>query len=98
MVKVTVCIGSSCHLKGSRRVVEDLQCFIREDGLGSAVDLGGAFCVGKCGAEGVSVMVDGVYYPVEPDKTRAFFDAVVAGKARGAGGGDSAGGAAGTAA
>ena len=24
-MKITVCIGSSCHIKGSRRVVDELQ-------------------------------------------------------------------------
>lgn len=27
-MKVTVCIGSSCHIKGSRQVVEQLQYLI----------------------------------------------------------------------
>ena len=30
-MKVTVCIGSSCHIKGSRIVVEQLQQFINEE-------------------------------------------------------------------
>ena len=34
MVKVTVCIGSSCHLKGSRQVVEELQYLINKNNLG----------------------------------------------------------------
>ena len=28
MLKITVCIGSSCHIKGSRQVVEQLQYLI----------------------------------------------------------------------
>ena len=31
MVKVTVCIGSSCHIKGSRQVVEELQYLIKQN-------------------------------------------------------------------
>ena len=30
-MKVTVCIGSSCHIKGSRPVVEKLQELIAQD-------------------------------------------------------------------
>ena len=30
-MKVTVCIGSSCHIKGSRQVVEQLQYLISEN-------------------------------------------------------------------
>ena len=40
-MKVTVCIGSSCHLKGSRRVVEGLQYLIGENNLQEKVELGG---------------------------------------------------------
>ena len=33
-MKVTVCIGSSCHIKGSRKVVESLQELIAKENLG----------------------------------------------------------------
>ena len=49
MVKVTVCIGSSCHLKGSRQVVEELQYLINKNELEDKVELSGTFCMGKCG-------------------------------------------------
>ena len=42
-MKVTVCIGSSCHIKGSRQVVEQLQQLIADNGLKEKVDLGGTF-------------------------------------------------------
>ena len=57
-MKITVCIGSSCHIKGSRQVVERLQNLIHENSLNSKVDLAGTFCMGKC-QEGVCVTVDG---------------------------------------
>ena len=53
-MKVTVCIGSSCHIKGSRQVVEQLQQLIADNGLKEKVDLGGTFCMGKC-QQGVCV-------------------------------------------
>ena len=37
MIKITVCIGSSCHIKGSRQVVEQLQYLIAENNLGENV-------------------------------------------------------------
>lgn len=46
-MKVTVCIGSSCHIKGSRPVVEELQNLIAESNLGDKVELGGTFCMGR---------------------------------------------------
>lgn len=42
-MKVTVCIGSSCHLKGSRQIVEQLQSLIAQKGLQDSVELCGAF-------------------------------------------------------
>lgn len=72
MVKVTVCIGSSCHLKGSRQVVERLEELITQYGLKDEVDLGGTFCMGKC-TEGVCVTKDDVLHSVTPSTVDAFF-------------------------
>ena len=38
-MKITVCIGSSCHLKGSRQIVETLRYLVSENGLKDRVDL-----------------------------------------------------------
>ena len=48
-MKVVVCIGSSCHIKGSRLVVERLQVLVAEHGVGDKVDLSGTFCLGRWG-------------------------------------------------
>jgi NADH:ubiquinone oxidoreductase subunit E len=77
MTKVTVCIGSSCHLKGSRQVVEQMQYLIKRDGLSEQIELSGAFCMGKCNSDGVSIMVNEAYYAVKPDTIQGFFDDVV---------------------
>lgn len=71
-MKVTVCIGSSCHLKGSRRVVEGLQNLIAENNLKDKVDLGGTFCLNNC-QNGVCVNVDGKTHTVSPDTVENFF-------------------------
>ena len=72
-MKVTVCIGSSCHIKGSRQVVEELQHLIADAGLEDKVELGGTFCMGRC-QEGVCVTVDGEFHSVSPDNVKEFFD------------------------
>lgn len=72
-MKVTICIGSSCHVKGSRQVVEQLQQLIDENNLADKVDLGGTFCMGKC-QQGVCVTVDGEFFSVSPDTTVEFFE------------------------
>ena len=56
-MKITVCIGSSCHVRGSRQVVEQLQDLIRDHNLSDEVELCGAFCMGQCQL-GVCVKVD----------------------------------------
>ena len=71
-MKITVCIGSSCHIKGSRQVVEELQCLIKENDLGDKVELGGTFCMGKC-QQGVCVTVDEVFHSVTPETVEEFF-------------------------
>lgn len=71
-MKVTVCIGSSCHVKGSRQVVEQLQALIAENNLGDKVELAGTFCLGRC-QEGVCVTVDDEFFSVSPDTVEDFF-------------------------
>lgn len=72
-MKVIICIGSSCHLKGSRRVIERLQALVREHNVADKVSLGGTFCLGDC-VNGVNVTVDGVKHSVSPETTDAFFE------------------------
>ena len=72
MLKVTVCIGSSCHIKGSRQVVDQLQSMIAENNLGDKVELSGTFCMGKC-QQGVCVTVNEEFYSVTPETVEEFF-------------------------
>ena len=72
MLKITVCIGSSCHLKGSRQVVEQLQKLIADNNVSDKVDLGGTFCMGKC-QQGVCVTVNDEFFSVTPDNVGEFF-------------------------
>ena len=72
MLKITVCIGSSCHIKGSRQVVEQLQHLIAENNLGEKVELSGTFCMGKC-QQGVCVTVNDTFHSVTPESVTEFF-------------------------
>jgi NADH:ubiquinone oxidoreductase subunit E len=78
-MKVVICIGSSCHLKGSRQVVETLQNLISENNLKQLVDLSGAFCMGNC-EKGVSVMVNDKLFSVSPSTVESFFFNEIKGK------------------
>ena len=72
MLKITVCIGSSCHIKGSRQVVEQLQKLIAENELGEKVELSGTFCMGQC-QQGVCVTVNDAFHSVTPENVGDFF-------------------------
>ena len=78
-MKVTVCIGSSCHIKGSRQVVEKLQCLIAENNLSDKIELSGTFCLGKC-QQGVCVNVDEEFHSVSPENVKEFFQNEIAAK------------------
>ena len=77
LMKVTICIGSSCHIKGSRQVVEQLQNLITENGLTDKVSLAGSFCMEQC-QKGVCVTVDGTFFSVTPETARNFFNEHIA--------------------
>ena len=79
-MKVTVCIGSSCHIKGSRQVVEQLQYLIAENNLSEKVELGGTFCMGQC-QKGVCVTVNDTFHSVTPETVAEFFANEVLAKA-----------------
>ena len=72
-MKITVCIGSSCHIKGSRQVVSQLQYLISQHNLDDKVELGGTFCMGQC-QKGVCVTVDDAFFSVSPDTVTEFFN------------------------
>jgi len=75
-MKITVCIGSSCHLKGSRQVVETLQYLIAQNNLKDKVDLSGTFCMNNC-QNGVCCTADGKTFSLTPETTKSFFETEV---------------------
>ena len=78
-MKITVCIGSACHIKGSRQVVEQLQRLLAEHDLKDRVEMSGTFCMGKC-QQGVCISVDDRFYSVSPETTKEFYEKEVLGK------------------
>ncbi len=82
MIFVSICVGSSCHLKGSERLVELFSHKIQEEGLENDVMLSGSFCLGKCNRIGVTVSVgDGineeVITGVTPESFNAFWSETI---------------------
>lgn len=72
-MRVSICIGSACHLKGSREVIQKLQKLVAEHKLEDKVDLNGDFCSGNC-LKGVCVTVDGTLFSVKPETAEEFFE------------------------
>lgn len=57
MMTVTVCVGSSCHIKGARDVITCFDELLKEHSLEDKVELKGSFCMERCG-EGVNWQID----------------------------------------
>lgn len=55
---VQVCVGSSCHLKGSEQIVELIQREVANRHLEDEITLTGSFCTGQCNRVGVTLTVD----------------------------------------
>ena len=70
-MKITVCVGSSCHVKGSHEVVARLEQLITEHQLKDQVEMTGTFCIGRC-QEGVCVLVDGEFVQAKKDLALRF--------------------------
>ena len=75
-MKITICVGSTCHLLGSKRVVDKFKELVSEHHLEDRVELAGKFCMGRCGA-GVCVTIDGVTTSIQPENAESFFVSVV---------------------
>ena len=80
---VQVCVGSSCHLKGAPEIVDLLRKNLAADGLEEDVILMGAFCIGKCNREGVTVQVDDeIFTGISPENYSEFFSTNILAKVR----------------
>ena len=74
MLFVQVCVGSSCHLKGSQEIVELLEKSVAEYRIEDEVVLSGSFCIGKCNRVGVTVQVnDDIHVGITTENFREFF-------------------------
>ena len=75
MLIVQICVGSSCHLKGSEKIVEMFQAAIAENHLDDEIVLTGSFCTGRCNRIGVTIQVDDdICTGITPETFKEFFD------------------------
>ncbi|MBI9016674.1 MAG: iron hydrogenase small subunit [Phycisphaerae bacterium] len=56
-VKVQVCVGTNCFVKGSQDLLKKLIHYVEENNLTGLVDVSATFCLKKCG-QGPNVAVD----------------------------------------
>lgn len=71
---IQVCVGSSCHLKGSPEIVELLQKATTEYHLEDEITLAGSFCIGKCNRVGVTIQVDDdIHVGITKENFKEFF-------------------------
>ena len=54
---IKVCVGSSCHLKGSYDVIEKFKEVLKKYDVEEKIELQASFCLGHC-SEGVTTVVD----------------------------------------
>ena len=81
MMIVQICIGSSCHLKGSPQIVEFLRRDIEKYHLEDEVALTGNLCIGKCNRDGVTVQVDDdIFTGISSENYAEFFVANILGR------------------
>ena len=71
---IQICVGSSCHLKGSPEIVELLQTAVADNHLEDEITLAGSFCIGKCNRIGVTVQVDDeIHVGITKENFKDFF-------------------------
>lgn len=73
MVELSVCIGSSCHLKGAYNVIQIFQQMIEENTLHNKIELKATFCLRECSSPGVAVTMNGEGHHITPEEAREFF-------------------------
>ena len=74
MMIIQVCVGSSCHLKGSQDIVERLQKAVADYHLEDEITLAGSFGTGKCNRIGVTVQVDDdIHTGITKENFKEFF-------------------------
>ncbi|MGN1317614.1 MAG: (2Fe-2S) ferredoxin domain-containing protein [Lachnospirales bacterium] len=68
-----ICVGSSCHLKGSKNIINKLSKLINDENMQNDVIIKGSFCLGKCSEHGVSVKLNDEIYSLEEKDIDYFF-------------------------
>ena len=72
---VQVCVGSSCHIRGSEKIIKLLQDYIQAYNFSDDITLAGSFCTGKCNNIGVTIKVnEQIITGITVENFNKFFD------------------------
>lgn len=55
---IEICLGSSCHVKGSKKIFALVEKAIKDNKLEKKVKIAGTLCLGQCGSDGVNVKIN----------------------------------------
>lgn len=73
MLIITICVGSSCNIRGSDELATTIQRCIEREGLEAQVEIVGAFCMDKC-SKGISLRVgERQFSAILPEEGEEFF-------------------------
>ncbi|MDF2905766.1 MAG: NADH:ubiquinone oxidoreductase 24 kD subunit [Herbinix sp.] len=73
-MNIYICVGSSCHIKGSYNIIQLMKEAVEKHHLEEKVNLSAAFCLGRC-TDGVTVKIDDeIICGVSTDNFPDFFD------------------------
>ena len=77
-ITVTVCVGSSCHIKGARNVIMRFNEMLKEQKIEDQVELKGSFCMERCG-EGINWQIDDepLTSSTEDDAIKSFTEMII---------------------
>ena len=73
-MRLSVCVGSSCHLKGSYEIIQTFKKEIAERHLEDKIELKASFCLGHC-TSGVAVRLDDEFLDnISPENAKERFE------------------------
>ncbi|MFA6844518.1 MAG: (2Fe-2S) ferredoxin domain-containing protein [Sphaerochaetaceae bacterium] len=74
-MKIELCFGSSCHVKGANTVFELLKAALKENHLEDKVEVAGTLCLGQCKEPGANLRLDGeIVTGITASNFKQFFD------------------------
>ncbi len=80
-MKVEICLGTACHIKGSQVIVDYLKAEIEKRNLQDKVELCGKFCMNLCQEQdGVNIHIDGERFSVRAAEVESFFEQNILGR------------------